>query len=398
MSKSKIWTKDFVILSAAMFFTALTYYLLMTTIPIYSIEKFDASQGQAGLASGIYIISALLSRPLAGKYMEVIGRRKMLLGSLVLFFLAMLLYFFVTSLDFLLAVRFIHGAVFGVANTAIPTAVMGIIPTERRGEGVGYFALSATIGSALGPFLGLLIRQYADFTVMFIACTVFYVISIVITAFAKIPEVKLTPEQLEAMKGFRWRDFFEQGAIPISVIMLFMGMAYSSILAFLNSYALNLNLTAAASLFFMVYSASIFISRLFSGRLLDVRGDNFVMYPAMLSFALSFVLISQAADTLMLLAAGVFAGLGFGTIMSCAQVIATKKSPQHRIGIATSTFYFCTDIGVGAGSFFAGKMISTVGFRGMYTAMAIVVSASIFLYYFLHGRKPASGKPSTYEI
>jgi predicted MFS family arabinose efflux permease len=197
-------------------------------------------------------------------------------------------------------------------------------------------------------------------------------------------------EQLEAAKGFRLQDFFEKAAMPVSIVMLFVGMAYASILAFINSYALSLSLIDAAAFFFVIYSAFIFISRLFTGRLLD----NIVMYPALLSFALSLVLISKAGDSFTFLLAGAFAGLGFGTIMSCAQVIAVNNSPQHRMGIATSTFFFCMDLGVGAGSFFAGEIISMTGFRDMYMVMAIIVALSILLYYILHGRKTASDKHS----
>lgn len=394
MRKVKIWTKDFSFISATMFFVSMTFYLLMTMIPIYSMESFNASQGQAGLAAGIFIIGALVSRPLTGRYMEVIGRRRILLGSLILFFLATLLYFFVYDLNMLLVVRFVHGVIFGVATTAIPTVIMGIIPRERRGEGVGYFTLSGTMASAIGPFLGLVIREQANFTTMFVVCAVFYVISIIVTAFADIPEVVMTKEQLEVVKGFRLQDFFEKTAMPVSIVMLFVGMAYASILAFINSYALSLSLLDAAAFFFVIYSAFIIISRLFTGRLLDNRGDNIVMYPALLSFALSLVLISKAGDSFTFLLAGAFAGLGFGTIMSCAQVIAANNSPQHRMGIATSTFFFCADLGVGAGSFFAGEIVSMTGFRDMYMVMAIIVALSILLYYILHGRKTASDKHS----
>lgn len=392
MGKVKIWTKDFSYISGTMFFVSMTYYLLMTMIPIYSMESFGVSQGQAGLVAGIFIIGALVSRPLTGRYMEVIGRRMILLGSCVLFFLVTLLYFFVCDLNMLLVVRFTHGVIFGVATTVIPTAIMGIIPGGRRGEGGGYFTLSVTMASAIGPFLGLVIREEANFTTMFIVCAVFYMISIVMTALADIPEVVMTKEQLEGVKGFRLQDFFEKAAMPVSLVMLFVGTAYASILAFINSYVLSLGLMDAAAFFFVVYSAFIFISRLFTGRLLDKKGDNIVMYPALLLFMLSLVLISKAGDSFAFLLAGALAGLGFGTIMSCAQVIAANNSPQHRMGIATSTFFFCMDLGVGVGSFFAGQIILMTSFRDMYMVMAIIVALSIFLYYILHGRKTASGK------
>jgi len=386
VSKAKLWTKDFIIISATTFFVALTFYLLMTTMTIYAIEQFNASQSQAGLASGIFVIGALISRLLAGKYMAVIGHKKMLLGSLALFLIATVSYFLVDSLILLLVVRFIHGAAFGVATTAMSTAIIDIIPRVRRGEGISYFSLNPTVATAIGPFLGIFIMQHADFNMMFIVCTVFSAMSIFIMLLAQIPEARITSEQLEAMKGFRWQDFFEKSALPISTIMFLAGIAYSGILTFLNSYAIEINLTASASFYFIVYAVFILISRPFTGRLLDMKGDNIVMYPALLLFTLSLVLLSQADNGLVLLLSGALVGLGFGTVMSCAQAIAMKEVPKHRIGLATATFFFCADLGIGTGPFLIGSIAPIVGFRGMYMILAGMVFLSVFLYYVVHGR------------
>lgn len=395
VSESKLWTKDFVIISTANFFVALIFYLLMTTMAIYAIEKFHASQSQAGLVSGMFVFGALISRLIAGKYMEVIGRKKMLCVSLFLFLIAMILYFPIDNLSLLLAVRFLHGTAFGISTTVMPTAIADIIPSERCGEGISYFSLSATIAMAIGPFLGLFIMQHADFNMMFQVCTAFSVMSIIIMLFARIPESKMTKEQMKAVREFAGQDFFEKNAIPISLIMLLMGMAYSGILAFLNSFAREINLTAAASFFFIVYAVFILISRPFTGRLLDAKGDNIVMYPALLSFMVSLLLLSQAEGAFTLLTAGALAGLGFGTIVSCAQAIAAKKSPQHRIGLATATFFFCSDLGVGTGPFLTGSIIPIVGFRGMYILLAFAVFLSSILYYFLHGKRTVhSSRPT----
>lgn len=386
VKESKLWSKEFVIIFVTTFFVGLVFYLLMTTMTVYTIDNFHASQSQAGLATGIFVVGSLVSRFLSGKYIEVIGRKKMLHGSLFLFFIAALAYFPIDNLALLLVVRFIHGMAFGVATTVMPTVITDIIPIERRGEGISYFSLSPALSMAIGPFLGLFIMQHAGYNVIFGVCTVFAVMSIIITLFARIPESKVTKAQMKAMQGFKWQYFFEKSAMPISLVMLLMGMAYSGILAFINAYALKINLTAAASFFFIIYAIFILLSRPFTGRLLDAKGDNIVMYPALILFAFSLVLLSQAESGVMLLLAGALVGLGFGTLMSCGQAIATKEVPQHRLGLATATFFFCLDLGVGFGPYLIGNIIPMVGFRGMYMTLAIIVFCSIILYYFVHGK------------
>ena len=387
MNESKLWTKDFIIMSISTFFGGLTFYLLITTLTVYAIEEFNASQSMAGLASSIFVMGALVSRLFAGKYIEIIGRKQMLYGGLLLFLIVMLFYFIVEDMNVLLFIRFIHGAAFGVFTTAASAVVMDIIPNERRGEGISYFSLSITLAMAVGPFLGLYISQQGSFTMIFVICTIFSFISTIILLFVQIPKGNITKEQIDAMKGFKLKDFFEIKAVPISIMIAIMGFAYSGILSFITSYAKEIDLMETASFFFIIYAVFILISRPFTGRLLDQKGDNIVIYPALLLFVSGLVILSQAHHGFTLLLAGALIGLGFGTLSSCCQAIAIKESPRHRVGLATSTYFIFMDSGVGIGPFLLGFIIPIVGFRGLYLTLAVIVFASIFLYYVLHGRK-----------
>jgi MFS family permease len=202
----------------------------------------------------------------------------------------------------------------------------------------------------------------------------------------------LNKKQLAAMQGFKWKNIFEVKALPISIIMAIMGFSFSSILTFLTAYTREINLIDAASFFFIVYAVFILISRPFTGRLLDNKGANLVIYPSLIIFALGLVLLSQAHYGFTLLLAGAIIGLGYGTFFSCSQAIAVKESPRHRVGLATSTFFICVDGGVGIGPFLLGYTIPILGFRGLYAALAVVVYACIFLYYLLHGKKESYRK------
>ena len=56
--------------------------------------------------------------------------------------LAMGSYLFASTIFLLLAVRILHGAGFGITTTTYGTVVSDLIPSARRGEGMGYFGLS----------------------------------------------------------------------------------------------------------------------------------------------------------------------------------------------------------------------------------------------------------------
>lgn len=387
MNRPKLWTKDFLIVSSTNFFLYFTFFLLIATISIFAIEHFKATPSEAGLASGIFVIGTLVARLFAGRSIDQIGRRKMLFIGFIALLVTSLLYFFINDLLFLYVIRFLHGAALGIASTATGTIVASIIPNERRGEGIGYYALSMTLAAAIGPFLGMFINQHASFNVNFMLCTVLIVVSFVTSLFLNVPEMVNSKEQLDKLKGFRLSNFFEPKAIPISIISIFIGLGYSGVLSFLTSYSIQIHLVNVASFFFVFYAVAILVSRPFTGRWFDTKGENFVMYPAFLLFTIGLLMISQVQQGFFLLLAGMLIGFGYGTFTSSAQAISIKVSPKDRIALATSTYYIFADVGIGIGPFLLGFLIPIIDYRGLYVFLAIVVFSCTILYYFLHGRK-----------
>ncbi|SDL96014.1 MFS transporter [Bacillus sp. OK048] len=386
MGIPRLWTKDFFMVSLTNFFLYFIHFLLFASIVVFTVDKFHASTSMSGLAAGIFIIGMLFGRLYSGKYIEIIGRKKMLYVGVIFSIITILLYFTVTNLSILLIVRFLHGIGFGVASTATGTIVSSVIPDERRGEGTGYYALSTTIAAAMGPFFGIFINQYLGFKMIFVVCTVLIVMSFLSSIFLNVPKMEYNKEKLNSMKGFKLSNFLEPKALPISIVSIFIGMAYSSILSFINAYAQQIHLVDVASFFFIVYSIVALVSRPFTGRLFDVRGENFVVYPALICFAIGLLMVSNVHHGFMLLLSAVFIGLGHGTFSPSAQAIAVKVSPRNRMGLATSTYFIFADIGAGFGPFLFGFLIPIIGFKNLYVIMAIVVLASAILYYFLHGR------------
>jgi MFS family permease len=144
-----------------------------------------------------------------------------------------------------------------------------------------------------------------------------------------------------------------------------------------------------AGFFFVIYSAATLVSRPFAGRLFDSKGANFVMYPAIVLFAIGLIVLSQAGHAYALLLAGASMGLGLGAVQSAGQTIAVKVAPAHRMGLANSTFFMFLDIAIGIGPFVIGLFVPFAGYRGLYTGMGVVAFTCMFLYYLLYGKRAA---------
>ncbi|MRR15458.1 MAG: MFS transporter [Deltaproteobacteria bacterium] len=394
MNTEKLWTKDFVTVSVINFLVFLVHFLLIVTIAAYAVDKFQASTSLAGLVAGIFIIGALIGRLGAGRLTEITGSKKILMIGTILFIITSLLYFAAVNLTLLIIVRLFNGIAYGVASTATGAIVAQIIPDHRRGEGIGYYSLGAILAVALGPFLGILALHYLHSMMIFVVASVLAFVSFVLSFWvADRAAPRPEPARPEAKEPFQISRYLELTALPISLVALTIGVSYSVVLAFMSLYAADLHLEKAASFYFLVYSLAVLVSRPFSGRLLDVRGANIVMYPCLLIYSAGMLLFSQANHGIALLAAGVINGLGYGNFISCAQAISIKGIPAKKLGLATSTFFIFVDLGFGAGPYLLGSLIPYTGYRGLYLAMIALILAAIVLYHFLLGKKaqaPAS--------
>lgn len=388
MNKESIWTKEFIILSVINIFIALIFYLLVVTITSYAIARFHTSTSIAGLVSGIFVIGALFGRLGAGRIIDNVENRKIFIISILFFAITTASYLVSTTLSLLILSRLLQGIAFGVAATAIGTIVARILPTYRYGEGLSYFSISIVLATAIGPFIGILLIKYANFEMIFVFNLILAILCLLLSFTVKEPAHKLPrPGKIKGAGSFKISNYLEFKAVPISIIALIISFTYSGVITFISIYAQHINLVEAASIFFIVFAITVLVSRPITGRLLDAKGANIVMYPCLFIYAIAMFLFSQVNLGITLVLAGVLFGLGYGNFQSISQAIAIKVAPPHKLGLATATFFIFFDLGYGVGPYLFGFLVPFLGYRGLYSMMVIVILAATVLYYFLHGRK-----------
>ncbi|WP_445678138.1 MFS transporter [Psychrobacillus sp. FSL H8-0484] len=386
--KEKLWTKEFMIVSTINFIITLIFFLLMVTIASYAKTEYGASTSTAGLVSSIFIIGSLIGRLGAGRIISDVGTKKTLWAGLLFFSVTSILYFLAFNISLLLVNRLLQGIAVGIAGTATGTIIAQILPKTRKGEGIGYYSLSAILATAIGPFIGILLMKFENgFQWIFALGVTLSIVCLIIYATVKI-DVQINKSNVsQEEKGALLSKFIEPKAVPISLIALLIGFSYSGVMSFLSFYAEEINLVSAASYFFLVYAIVIIFSRPFTGKLMDTRGANIVTYPCLVIFAVGMFLFSQATAGWMLLVAAAFIGLGYGNFNSIAQTVAVKVTPPHRFGLATSTYFILYDIGLGVGPFLLGFIVPNTGYRPIFVSMVVVILCCIPLYHWLHGRK-----------
>ncbi|SMY12418.1 MFS transporter [Brevibacterium jeotgali] len=393
MSQRRLWNKDFTVALVISVFLAFVFYLLVTSMVGYAVLRFAAGETSAGFASTAFVLGSVLTRPLAGKLMDVVGRRRLLTIALVLAAVVSLAYFFVDSLGLFILSRLVHGMLFGAGHTTLNAAAQDLIPSDRRSEGSGYFATSMTLGSALGPLIAVTTVDAWGYTALFGISLAFSLVALVGLPFLRLPERRLTAAKLREALSPHPRTLVDPDGFRMGAVIFLTSAAYSGILAFLATHAAASGAGASSSpVFFSCFAVASLSARLTIGRIQDVYGDNVVLYPLFASFAASCLLLAFWPTVTGMVLAGLLAGFGYGSLITCAMAIAVRTAGLSRVGLVTSTYLLCMDLGMGLGAIVLGAAAGAWGYSALYVLCAVFVVASAGWYALVHGRFPRAGR------
>lgn len=388
-ANDRIFTKDFTLDTLISLCCSLNYFTLLINIVGYATITFGATSAESGLAAGLYVIGGLLSRLFLGKYIELVGRKKMLILALMAAALMSVTYFFISSLLMLYAVRFFHGLTYGLSSTCTSDIVSKLIPPHRRGEGLGYFFLSATISTAVGPLLGLALSADGNYNLVFSVGVVMYSTALALALLMKVPEEDLTEEQMREARSFKIASVIHFAAVPLALVCTVFYFSYSGVHSFIASYAQDIGIMEMASYLYLAISAGTLISRFTTGKIYDTSGPNKIITLGFVSFIAAMAVFSRADNMAVFLVSGFFMGYGMSIVYSICQAIIISKTGPHRYGVATSTFAALVDLGTGIGPMTLGLLLPLTGYRDMYLICAFIALASMIMYWLIHGFKAA---------
>lgn len=386
-----LWNKSFIFCLLNNLFLFIFYFAQTTILPIYIVNELGGNLSQAGLAMTLFMLSAIAIRPFSGLIIEKFGVKKTLYVSEIMFCLCSVAYIFVDSLVFLLVLRFLHGIWFSIVTTVTVPIANNFIPDSRKGEGMGYFLMSVNLGIVLGPLIGLGLTQSISYsaisTLLSLSVWVGFAFCLMIPLVANANKVKVesTPKRKLGL-----HDFVEKKALPVSLMAMMVSFAYASIMSFISTFAESRHMLSYASLFFVVFSISMMSLRPITGKIYDRRGPSVVIYPAISLFALGLIILSQVQTVIGFMFAAVLIGIGFGSAQPCLQTISIQRSPKDRIGLATSTYFCCYDIGIAMGALVLGYVIAGYDYTVAYLLCAVLTLISLVFYKFVVAKQPHS--------
>jgi DHA1 family tetracycline resistance protein-like MFS transporter len=189
------------------FVDLLGFSLILPLLPYYA-ETFGATPTVTGLLVASYALAQLLGAPLLGRLSDRVGRRPVLLISILGTFLGFLLLGFARSLWMLFAARIMDGITGG--NLSVAQAYITDVTDEKsRGKALGLIGAAFGLGFIIGPAVGGLLSAWG-YAVPAFAAAMLSLINL-IAVFLYLSE-SLTPDR-RATLAQRPRPSFTLGAL-----------------------------------------------------------------------------------------------------------------------------------------------------------------------------------------
>lgn len=384
-TKDRLWTRDYIFVCISAFMMSFSFFILVPTLPLYLKDTFGISQALVGVVLSCYVIAVLSVRPLAGFVADTLPRKSVYLASYALFVSSFLGYFFITqTLALFILLRIFHGFSFGMLTTAGNTLVIDVMPSSRRGEGLGYYGVTNNLAMAFGPMAGLFVIASGNYTLLFLTSLITGSVGLILASLVRAPRKILEKTEFKLSAD---RFFLKEG-IRACFAFFLLAMPYGMTTSYMALYAREVGITHNAGLFFTVMAAGLISSRLHSGKRVD-RG--FVTETIRLGICIAFIgavgeaLLSSvaswsisAAYVTYFLTAFLF-GYGYGTMFPAYNTLFINLAPNSRRATANATYLTGWDVGIGGGML-VGGMISESGYLYCYVLGAVFVVIALLFF------------------
>ncbi len=357
-------------------FCFISYNLVRMPVLSLFAESLGAGPERIGLIVSVSTITGVLLKLPSGALSDIYGRKLLLRIGVVAFGLPPFIYPFVSDLNVLTGLRFVHGLATAIfAPSALAT--VADLYKERRGAALGTYTACTQSGALLGPFLGGWLVYTAGFPTAFVTAGVFGCIAILIFFSLhldepppRVREQGLAPVLAEMGRGFLAVARNRRVLITSSTDAAKM-IANGALMAFLPLYGLSVGLNAGeVGLLFSVQAVTSFFSKPIMGRVSDRVGRQPLIVIGLLICAATFISMPHVGSFAVLLLLSSGFGFGEAVVSSSSAALVADSSEFKRLGAGMGMQGTVMDIGHASGPLLAGLLIAHASYQGAFAVIA----------------------------
>ncbi|HJT20959.1 MAG TPA: MFS transporter [Nitrospira sp.] len=361
----------------------------MVRMPVLSLfaESLGAGPERIGLIVSVSTLTGVFLKLPSGALSDIYGRRFLLRIGVVAFGLPPFVYPFITDLDALTVLRFVHGLATAIfAPSALATVAE--LYRERRGAALGTYTACTQSGALLGPFIGGYLIYAAGFSTAFVTAGVFGCVAIAL--FYSLHLDVATPRVHDKGVGAVWADMWKGFTVvarnrKVLITSMTDGakmIANGALMAFLPLYGVSAGLNPGeVGLLFTVQAFTSFFSKPIMGRVSDRVGRKPLIVMGLVICAATFISIPHVSLFAVLLCLSAGFGFGEAVVSSSSSALVADSSEFKTLGAGMGMQGTIMDIGHASGPLLAGLLIANMSYAGAFAVIAGVQVGAALLFW-----------------
>ena len=377
--KIKLFTGNYLKLWIANFMMYFSFYFVTPLLPLYLRDVFHADKAMIGLVLSGYSIAALAIRFFSGYIVDRFSRKKVLMIAYASFALFFAGYYITGSLILFAVIRTLHGAPFGLTSVSSNTVAIDVLPSQRRGEGIGYWGLSNNFAMAVGPSLSLLLySHFNDYNILFTVSLLCAFVGLLINSFV---DCKYRSPILEKKKVSLDRFVLIQGWSQ-GICIALIAMSYGILSTYIAIYSKDvLNITTGTGTFFMLFAFGLILSRVVGVKALskghEIRNATY----GVIVVAIGYLMFALWQNICGYYISAVVIGFGQASMYPAVQTMFLNMTTNDKRGTANATILTSWDLGVGMGIIGGGYVAEHLGgYNAAFLLSAAVSLMSVVLF------------------
>lgn len=379
-------TRTFLLLCGVGVCCFISYNLVRMPVLALFAESLGAGPESIGLVVSVSTLTGVFLKLPTGALSDIYGRRLLMRIGVLAFGLPPFAYPFVSDLDVLTGLRFLHGLATAIfAPTALATVAE--MYREQRGAALGWYTASTQAGALLGPVLGGWLVYAAGFPLTFVAGGIFGCLGVLFFFGLRLnpPPPRSSNRTLELALAEMWKGFRlvarNTRVLATSATDAAKMIANGALMAFLPIYGVSVGLNPGeVGLLFGVQGVTSLLSKPVMGQASDRVGRRPLILLGLLTCASTFVLIPHVSRLpfLLILAAGL--GFGEAVVSSSTTALVADLSELSTLGAGIGMQGTIMDIGHASGPLLAGVLIAHTSYQDAFAVIAAIqlVAAGAF--------------------
>lgn len=357
------YPRPFWTLTLVTFIDRLGGYLLYPFFALYLTRRFGVGMTQVGILFAFFAVSSFAGTAIGGAMTDRLGRKKMLIFSLISTSLSSVVMGLVDSLQVFFLVAILTGVFADTGGPAHQAMVADLLPERQRAQGYGIIRIAFNVSAAVGPAIGgfLATRSYLS---LFIADAVISLITAVIVL-VSLPETKpeAEPGQVQESIGGSFQGYFQ--VFRDSLFMLFlgacilMGFVYMNMNTTLGVYLRDVHGTpeSAYGLILTLNAAMVVFMQFPITRRIEGYPPMLMMALGSALYAIGFAMYGFVSAYSLFLAAMVIITIGEMLVAPVSQAVVANLAPEDKRGRYMAVFGFSFGIPFAIGPFMAGRIM-----------------------------------------